>query len=321
MSVDHLNAEAVRQTDATAVCGDRGAVCEQIYEWTGSQELAEASTWLIVTPLTILLIVVVALILNRVARRWSARAVRRLGRETEQHDQLVSDRSAERATQRAETMGTLLKSAVTTVIFVVAALLILELLGISALTTIASAGVFALAIGFGAQSVVADLFAGLFMLAEDQLGVGDRVDVGPVNGYVERMTLRTTVVRAPDGTLWHVPNSEIRYVANEAQSWARATVLITVAYGEDMSRASRVLRDAAAELCASTEWRDDVLEDPTVQAGQDLGDGVDVRVCVHVRPTSRRSIERALRVELVAALRREGIEMPNSAFDVYMRAS
>lgn len=304
---------------ASDACGDRGSVCEQIYDWTENAALSKAVSWLLTVPLTILLIVLSALVVNWFLRRYSVRLVNRLGEETEEHSQLVSDRSADRATQRAETIGTLVKSLVTAAVFGIATILILEQLGIDALTAIASAGVLALAIGFGAQSVVADLFAGLFMLAEDQVGVGDRVDVGPVNGYVERMTLRTTVIRDSDGMLWHVPNSQIDYVANETQSWARAKVIIGIAYGEDAHVATRVLLDAATDLAESDDWSGAVLQAPVVQAGQDLGDGVDVRVYIHVEPGKRRSLERALRVRLVEALDEAGIEMPNAAMDIFMK--
>jgi small conductance mechanosensitive channel len=305
-------------SDASEACGDRGAACEQMYEWTGNEAVSRIVSWLLTVPLAILIIILVAMVANWLLRRYSVRLVRRLGQETEQHSALVSDRSAERATQRAQTIGTLVRSLVTAFVFGVATILILEQLGIDALTAIASAGVLALAIGFGAQSVVADLFAGLFMLAEDQVGVGDRVDVGPVNGYVERMTLRTTVIRDPGGMVWHVPNSQIDYVANETQSWARATVVIGIAFEEDARVATQVLSDAATELAGSDEWSGVVVQAPIVQAGQELGDGVDVRVCVRVEPDKRRPFERALRVRLVEALNEAGIKMPNAALDVFV---
>ncbi len=306
-------------TAAAEACGDKGAVCEQIYEWTGNQDVAEAASWLLVTPLKIVLITAIALIVNKIGRKWSDRFVRKLGKETEEHDQLVSERSAERATQRGETMGILVKGLWTAVVFFFTTVLILEELGLDIVTAIASAGVFALAIGFGAQSVVADLFAGLFMLAEDQLGVDDRVDVGVVNGYVVRVTPRTTVIRDPNGKVWHVPNSQIDYVANETQSWARATVTVGVAFDQDASAAAKVLLDAANDLVESDDWNDHVLEAPVAQAGQDLGDGVDIRICVHVDAEQRRSLERALRVHFVEALGEAGIAMPNAVLDVFVK--
>lgn len=310
--------DSTEASSAAQACEDRGSVCEQLYDWTGNETVSRIGSWLLTTPLAILIIIVVALVVNWLLRRYSARLVRKLVKETEQHSALVSDRSAERATERAQTIGTLVKSLVTAFVFGVALILILERLGIDALTAIASAGVLALAIGFGAQSVVADLFAGLFMLAEDQVGVGDRVDVNMVNGYVERMTLRTTVIRDPNGKVWHIPNSQIDYVANETQSWARATVVLTVAFDEDARRAGEVLLDAAEDLAGSAEWRDVVVQAPVMQPGQMLGDGVDIRICTRVQPDQRRPLERALRVRLVEALDTARIRMPNKAFDLFV---
>ena len=132
----------------------------------------------------------------------------------------------------------------------------LEVLGISLIPVIASAGVLALAIGFGAQSVVEDLLRGVCMLAEDQFGGGDRIDTGSVNGYVERVTLRTTVIKDPHGTLWHVPNSQIDWVTNEAQKTSRATIEIGVPYTVDLEEVMAVLKRAtdadAADLTGPT---------------------------------------------------------------------
>ena len=308
-------------TAASDACGSRGSVCEQLYDWTGNAAVSRAGSWLLTVPLAILLIIGGALVVNWLGRRYGTRVVNRLGQETEEHSQFVSDRSADRARQRAETIGTLLKSLITVTVFGVAAIGILEVLGVGVLTAIASAGVLAIANGFGAQSVIADLFAGVFLLSEDQLGVGDRVDVGPVNGYVERVTLRTTVIRDADGVMWHVPNSQIEYVANETQSWARAKVIIGIAYGEDAHAATSVLLDAATDLVESADWSSDVLEAPVVQAGQELGNGIDVRVSVHVEPERRRSLERALRVHLVKALDEAGIEMPTAAMNIFMKGT
>jgi small conductance mechanosensitive channel len=164
---------------------------------------------------------------------------------------------------------------------------------------------------------VADLFAGVFMLAEDQFGVGDRVDAGPVNGYVERLTLRTTVIRDANGKLWHVPNSQIDYVANETQSWARAVVIIGVSYSTDLRHAVSVLDRAAQDLADSDDWREDGGEAPSVQAVQELGaDAVDLRVLLKVSPERRRAAERALRLHCKEALDRAGVEMPNRQVDV-----
>jgi small-conductance mechanosensitive channel len=220
----------------------------------------------------------------------------------------------------ADTVGSLLRSTVSVVVFGLALILILEIFGIDAASAVASAGVIAIAIGFGAQSVVADLFAGMFMLAEDQFGLGDRVDAGPVNGYVERITLRTTVIRDANGKLWHVPNSQIDYVANETQSWARAVIIIGVSYSVNLRTAADVLETAMHELAKSDEWSEHVREAPVVQSVQELGDdSVDLRILMHVAPDQRRAIERAMRLQCKKALDAAGIEMPNQQLDVNLK--
>ena len=154
-------------------------------------------------------------------------------------DAVVTQRSVQRAEERASTIGSLLRSLSTAVVYGSAIILMLEAVGVSVIAIIASAGVIGLAVGFGAQSVVEDLLRGVFMLAEDQFGVGDRISVGPVNGYVERVTLRTTVIRDSQGTLWHVPNSQIDWVANEAQKTSRATIEFGVSYTADLDEIGR----------------------------------------------------------------------------------
>ena len=285
---------ALRSADTTASsdgdetssvpCDEFGGLCETLYDLTDNETVAEVTTWLLGTPIKLLLIVVIALLLNRLVRRWIGRIVARLGRATSEHGQaVVGERARERAEERASTIGSLLRSLSTAIIFGVALVMILETLGVGIMAIIASAGILGLAIGFGAQSVVEDLLRGVFMLVEDQFGVGDRVDVGAVNGYVERVTLRTTVIRAPDGTLWHVPNSEINWVANENQLHSRAAVTMGVSYDCDLGEAMQVLGDAARATVDEPEWRDHVDGEPQVQGVQELGDdAVKIRVIVWV---------------------------------------
>jgi small-conductance mechanosensitive channel len=192
--------------------------------------------------------------------------------------------------------------------------------GISVIPVIASAGVLAIAIGFGAQSVVEDLLRGVFMLAEDQFGVGDRISVGPVNGYVERVTLRTTVIRDSEGTLWHVPNSEIDWVANEAQETSRATIEIGVSYTADLDKATGVLLQAAEAAAEDPAWQEYITGPPEVSGIQELADdAVNIRVIVWVDAGERRKFERHLRRQLKDAVDAAGIETPNRQIDVWMR--
>jgi small-conductance mechanosensitive channel len=315
--------EAASSSDTTVdvVCDNAGQLCDALYELTDSQVVAETTSFLLGVPVKIIIVLALALVVNRIARRSIRRFTDRLGRVAAEHGEaVVNERNVIRAEERATTIGSLLRSLTTATVFGVAGIMILEVLGVSLVPLIASAGVLSLAVGFGAQSVVEDLLRGLFMLSEDQFGVGDRIDVGHVNGYVERVTLRTVVVRDSAGTLWHVPNSQIDWVANENQTRSRATVLIGVSYAADLERATSVLDEAARAAGAEPEWHDLVRDEPQVQGVHELGDdAVMMRVVVWVDAPERRRFERHLRRRLKEALDRAGIEMPNRQVDVWLR--
>ena len=306
--------------EQTEACVDFGPVCNWLADWTGNESFAETISLVLGTPVKIIIVTVLALILNRLARRLIRRVTDRLGDMTAD-TRVVSERSRERADERADTIGSLLRSSASVAIFGLAFIMILAMLGIAVVPAIASAGVLAIAIGFGAQSIVEDLLRGVFMLAEDQFGVGDRVDVGTVNGYVERVTLRTTVIRDPDGVLWHMPNSEINYVANEFQESNRAVVEIAIPYGSDMRGAMEILKHAADLACSDLEWSDSVKGTAEVRGIQQLGDNeVVVRVQVWVDPGSKRSFQRHLRLYLQEGLDEAGLgNTPNPSYDVWLK--
>lgn len=276
--------------------------------------------WVLSTPLKFAIIVVVALLLNRIGRRAVTRSVERLGSASgDASGRLMSERTRERASQRADTIGSLVRSLVTVLVYGIAGLMILDLFGISIVPVIASAGILGLAFGFGAQSVVEDMLRGVFMLAEDQFGVGDRIDVGSVNGYVERVTLRTTVVKDPNGVVWHVPNSQIDYVANETQESSRAVVEVPLDYGTNIDRAITTLQDAADTACADPAWTERVLSKPEVRGVQDLQyDNFSIRVQVWVEPSNKRQFERHLRKHLKDGLESSNVSHPNRGVDVWL---
>ena len=308
-------------TDIDVVCGNQGPLCEVLYEWTDNEAVSEGVSFLLGTPIKFVIIVILALVLNRITQKAIRRLMDRLGTATADHgDAVVTSRSVERAEERSSTIGSLLRSLSSALIYGAALIMMLDVVGISVIPVIASAGVLGLAIGFGAQSVVEDLLRGVFMLAEDQFGVGDRIDVGAVNGYVERVTLRTTVIRDTQGTLWHIPNSEIDWVANEAQESSRATIEIGVSYTADLDFATEVLLQAAEQAAADPAWQELVRRPPEVSGVQELGDdAVSIRVIVWVDAGQRRKFERHLRRRLKDALDAAGIEMPNRQVDVWMR--
>ena len=164
------------------------------------------------------------------------------------HDRPTHDRSdardlaaTTRRAQRSKTIGDLFKSIVTGVLVAIIGTMMLSELGVDIAPIIASAGIIGIALGFGAQSLVKDFLTGIFMIVEDQYGVGDVIDVGEAIGTVEAVTLRVTRLRDLNGTVWYVPNGEILRVGNMSQNWSRAVVDVAVAYSEDLNRVKRVL--------------------------------------------------------------------------------
>lgn len=301
-------------------CADLGPVCDLILQWTGNEDVSSTVAFVLGTPLKIAIIAVLALLANRFTRRAISRLMDRLGTVSEEStDVLMSEHARERATQRADTIGSLLRSLSTGLIFGIAGVMMLDTLGISIMPIIASAGILGLAIGFGAQSVVEDFLRGIFMLGEDQFGVGDRVDVGAINGFVERVTLRTTIIKDPNGTMWHIPNSEINYVANESQESSRAVVEVNLAYAANIDHAMQVLADAAGAACADPEWADRVVGEPAVRGVQDLKyDDYTIRVQVWVDAVGKRQFQRHLRKHLKDGLERSDLPHPNDGYDVWV---
>src|SRR5690606_34641322 len=180
---------------------------------------------------------------------------------------------------RATTLGVVLRSLAGFVVWTIAVLTILGEIGINLGPLIAGAGLAGVALGFGAQSLVKDFLAGMFMLIEDQYGVGDVIDVGEASGTVEAVSLRTTRLRDVNGTVWHVPNGQILRVGNMSQQWARALLDVSVAYGTDLDEAQRLIKEVADEVWRDRRWVGLVLEEPEVWGVEDIGpDGITIRL-------------------------------------------
>ncbi|MGH9185962.1 MAG: mechanosensitive ion channel family protein [Acidimicrobiales bacterium] len=269
------------------------------------------------------LILVGAFILNRLMRRAIRRFVAGITGETAQGRfsrlrgrtpnllRSTGESPTLRAAARAKTIGSVLRSVATLVIYTIAILLVLGELNINLAPLIAGAGVVGIALGFGAQSLVKDFLSGIFMLIEDQYGVGDIVDVGEANGVVEAVTLRSTRLRDVNGTVWHVPNGEIRRVGNKSQQWARALIDVAVAYGTDIRHATSVIKRVADEVWREPEWSQKILEEPAVWGVETLGvDGIAIRLVVKTLPAEQFDVMRELRLRLKEAFVEEGIELP-----------
>ena len=218
--------------------------------------------------------------------------------------------SSERRRQRTETLGSVLRSIASATVGVIALAMVLGEIGVDLTPVVASAGIVGVAVGFGAQNLVKDFLSGMFMLLEDQYGVGDTVDLGPAVGIVEAVTLRTTRLRDAEGTVWYVRNGEINRVGNQSQGWSRALLDIPLALGTDVPRARAVALEVAKGVHDDEAYRDLVLDDPEVWGLQAIGaDGLVLRITMRTVATMEGTVERALRERLMAGFDDNGITL------------
>ncbi len=221
----------------------------------------------------------------------------------------------ERRKQRVRALGSVLRSAASVTIFSIAGLTILGDLGINLAPLLASAGVVGIAIGFGAQNLVRDYLSGVFMLVEDQYGVGDVITVGDATGTVETVTLRITRLRSVNGIVWHIRNGAIEKVGNESQGWARAVLDFPVPYTADLATIRALLADAAEGMWNEPVWRTVMIEKPEVWGAQQVDmtppPTVTMRVVVKTAPLRQWEVEREMRARVKAALDAAGIRPPS----------
>lgn len=272
------------------------------------------------TPITIAIVVVSALLLRIglavVIRRLVLASVRRSERHStrDRSGQVLTDVTGfggERYRQRAQAVGSLLRSVATVVITTVAVLTVMSAIGLPLGPLLASAGIGGLAIGFGAQSLVKDLFAGVFMIIEDQFGVGDVVDTGEAIGTVEEVTLRITRLRDAQGVVWYVRNGEIIRIANRSQGWSTATVDLPFSYREDVDRVGRIIREAISGLEDEPEWSGAVLDPPQLLGVESITGGtVTMRVLARCAPDEHWGVQREIRRRVKDAFDREGVKGP-----------
>lgn len=295
--------------EAPSPCADGERTCQLVWDWTDNERLANWSDVVIGKPLAILGLIAFGLLLRWVLHKIIGRIARRA--ETGVLGERVESAVTARRKQRAATMAGVLGSIVTVVIVAVIGTMILSELGVNIAPIIASAGIIGLALGFGAQSLVRDFLAGIFIFIEDQYGVGDVVDVGEANGTVEAVTLRMTRLRDLDGTVWYVPNGEIVRVGNKSQNWSRAVVDVGVGYGEDLARVQQVLREIAHDLWEDEDFRHVIIEEPEVTGVEMLSpDSVTLRVLIKTAPLEQWAVARALRQRIKTRFDHEGIEIP-----------
>ncbi|MEN9923383.1 MAG: hypothetical protein RIS09_897 [Actinomycetota bacterium] len=273
-------------------------------------------------PAFIISSVVVAIIadfvVGRIIRRTVSKAAKsaqreRLGTEKKnaRTQELTDLLMGERREQRAESIGSLLRSFMKLLIWGTTLLVILTKLGIEIGPLLASAGVVGVALGFGAQTLVKDYLAGIFLIIEDQFGVGDVVDLGDAIGTVEEIRLRTTRVRDLSGVVWYIRNGEIIRVANKSQGWTMASIELPVAYDEDLERIRELVSNVGTQMDEDPQFDDILLSKPEFAGVESVsGEAVFIRIFAKAAPQQQVALARAIRERMKLAFDEAGVKVP-----------
>ncbi|KQS59971.1 mechanosensitive ion channel protein MscS [Geodermatophilus sp. Leaf369] len=307
----------------SCVTEDSTSLCARLYEWFGLDWLAANAQTLVATPLRILLVVVVALIaralINRTIHRLTDRTATgqvptilkpRRTKNGESHQQVV-EQVAARRTQRAEAVGSVLRSFASIVVFFIAIVLVLGELGINLAPIVASAGVVGVALGFGAQNLIKDFIAGIGIILEDQYGVGDVVDLGEASGTVEAVGLRITRLRDVNGVVWYARNGEVLRVGNKSQGYAQVVIDMPVAHDTDLERCKAVMQEVGDAVYAEPEWAEVLLGQPESLGVESIAaQGIVMRLQVRTTNADQWRVGRELRMRLQERFAVEGIKIP-----------
>ena len=301
---------------------DSTTLCARVYEWSGLDWLAANAEALIATPAKILLIGALAVAVRRLAHRGIRRLtdrtatgavptiLRPLRNRVAQSD--VVEQLTERRTQRAEAIGSVLRSFASIGVLGIAVVLVLGELGINLAPIVASAGVVGVALGFGAQNLIKDFIAGIWIILEDQYGVGDVVDLGEASGTVEAVGLRITRLRDVNGVVWYARNGEILRVGNKSQGYAQVVIDMPVAHDTDLERCRVVMQEIADAMYAEAEWADVLLAEPeSLGVEQITAEGVVLRLVVRTTNVDQWRVGRELRLRLKERFVSEGFRTPS----------
>jgi len=267
--------------------------------------LGEFSNWLVSSGLRIVLIIVgvwlglkfVHLFIHRVIEQAVTRTYR-----------IQDDKAIEK---RVSTIHRIVYSALHIVAWIVVALIVLSELGIDIGPLLAAAGVAGFAIGFGAQYLIRDLIAGLFIILEDQFRKGDVVKIGGIAGLVEDITLRKTVLRDLDGIEHHVPNGEINTTSNYTKLWSRVNINIGIAYESNLEKAIEILDTIGQEMAETEPWKSDMIKPIKALGVEDFGDSaVVIKVLGDTKPSRQWDVMREYRKRVKIAFDKNKIDIP-----------
>lgn len=262
--------------------------------------------------------IIVRGVLMRIIRAW----IKAANRRAEQRHADFTGRAArviaaagamntEREALRSRTLASMLGSVLNALLVVIVVFMVLQTIGINIAPALASAGIGGIALGFGAQTLVKDVLAGMFLMMEDQFGVGDSIDVGTLRGTVLSLGLRVTRIQDPQGEIWYVRNGEISTLGNRTQGWSTSTVTLPVAISQDPHQVLDVLTRVCADLEAEQTWADRMLEPPTVLGLSSFEQGQANYQVMLKSPTDQQwALERELRARAMTAFAAAGIRTP-----------
>ncbi|WP_237222628.1 mechanosensitive ion channel family protein [Rothia nasimurium] len=311
---------------ATGILAAETTPLEESAEAAGTimARLASLDFWL-GAPLRILIIIIIGIILHGLVRVVIRQVTDSIARGTKNRVVAADEKkgglssrwkadtslASARQSQRAQTVGSVLRSISSIVIWTVMIVMIIAELGFNIAPVIASAGVVGVALSFGAQSLVKDFLSGIFIVAEDQLGIGDWVNLGEAEGEVEAVGLRTTQVRDTAGTLWHVRNGEILRVGNSSQGWARTIIDLPIPYDADIDEMANFLMTSIQKAIKLPGIKENISGKPQYLGVQSVtGESVILRLTVKTAPSEQFAVGRKLREELKKAMDQRGLRIP-----------
>jgi len=268
--------------------------------------------WLGTHGIRVLAIVIIAVVLRYLLRRFVPLLVERfISRQ-------MKRRPKGEVKRRANTLSSVFINTGTIIIVIFAISTMLPEFGVNIAAMLAGLGIVGIAVGFGAQSLIKDLLAGIFILLEDQYRVGDVVNVAGIGGLVEEIGLRRTVLRDLDGVVHSIPNSEIKVASNFAKGYSRVNLNISVAYGEDLDRVIEVINRVCKEMAEDPKWSADFVSTPKVLRVDKLGDsGIEIKILGDTQPLRQWDVMGELRLRIKRTFDQEGIEIPWSHTKVY----
>lgn len=263
------------------------------------------TNWLLEHGPRILLIIVISVILYYIMRRFVPIMVKRTVSRT------MAGKSKTSIKKRADTLSNVFIDTGMVFVGIVAIFMIVSELGINIAPALAGLGVAGIAVGFGAQTLVKDIFNGVLVLLENQYGIGDVVKVAGIIGLVEDISLRRTILRDLDGIVHSIPNSEVVVASNYTKEWSRVNMNISVGYGEDLERVIKVINRVGKEMAKDPDWTPRILKAPEVLRVDEFGDsGIVIKILGETKPLEQWNVMGELRLRLKKVFDKEGIEIP-----------